>query len=183
LLQFTDGTIPRTGELAACCQVLGAFPKRDAGVIHMNKMPERSKNTSILVIEDDDINMDIMIFALNSLGWSAIPALNGPVGLAIAKAERPCLILCDIRMPHLDGYGVLAGLRADSSVATIPILAVTSLVHPQDGDHLIAAGFDGYLGKPIQLDALKSALLKHLCTSLQPMRIDNSTSPPSGTDR
>jgi CheY-like chemotaxis protein len=119
-------------------------------------------NPSILIIEDNEINMEVLIFALNSLGWNAIPALNGPVGLAIAKAERPRLILCDIHMPHLDGFGVLHGIRTDVALATIPIIAVTAFETAADEDKYLHAGFDGALGKPVQLDELKNALKKHL---------------------
>ena len=65
----------------------------------------------VLVIEDNAANMDLMIFVLNALGLIVIPALNGPAGLAIARAEIPDLIICDIQMPHLDGYAVLEALK------------------------------------------------------------------------
>ncbi len=120
--------------------------------------------TSILVIEDDDITMDMMIFLLNSLGYTVIPALNGPAGLAMAKADPPGLIICDIKMPELDGYQVLESLRADPDrrVATIPIIAVTALAMNGDQEQIIAAGFDAYLGKPVEVDALRRAVEQHL---------------------
>lgn len=117
---------------------------------------------TILVIEDNDINMDLMIFVLNALGLAVIPALNGPAGLAIAKSQRPDLILCDIQMPHLDGYAVLGALRSDPAFSGIPVIAVTALAMLGDGDQLLAQGFDGYLSKPIELDQLKAELATHL---------------------
>ncbi|HEY0064970.1 MAG TPA: response regulator [Telluria sp.] len=122
-------------------------------------------NMTILVIDDSDINMDVMLFALQALGCVAIPALNGPAGLAIAKAERPGLILCDINMPHLDGFGVLKGLRSDESIATTPIIAVTLLGSAGNGESYLAAGFDGVLGKPVHLDELKEVIRTHLSQS------------------
>ena len=119
-------------------------------------------SNTILVIEDNDINMDVMLFALQALGCTAIPALNGPAGLAIAKAERPGLILCDINMPHLDGFGVLKGLRSDEGIAATPIIAVTLLEKPEYGERYILAGFDGFLSKPVQLHELREVILKYL---------------------
>ncbi len=119
-------------------------------------------SSSILLIEDNVLNMDYMIFALNALGLSVIPALNGPAGLAIAKTQKPCLILCDIVMAELDGYGVLAALRADPAVRTIPVVAVTAMAMQGDRDRLLAAGFDGYLAKPVSLDDLKREVYQHL---------------------
>jgi CheY-like chemotaxis protein len=116
----------------------------------------------ILIIEDNEINMDLMIFVLNALGLSVIPALNGPAGLAIARSEIPDLIFCDIMMAHLDGHGVLAALKAESSLEHIPVIAVTALAMAGDGARLIAQGFDGYLSKPIDFDELKQELTRQL---------------------
>jgi CheY-like chemotaxis protein len=117
---------------------------------------------SILLIEDNEINMDMMIFVLNALGLAAIPALNGPAGLAIARSMLPDLIICDIQMPHLDGFGVLRALKSDPAMCGIPIIAVTAMAMVGDGERLIAAGFDSYLGKPIEFDDLKLELMKYL---------------------
>ncbi len=117
---------------------------------------------AILVIEDNDINMDMMILVLNSLDHPVIPALNGPAGLAIARSQRPSLILCDIQMPELDGFALLNALRADPDplVSGIPIVAVTALAEADAGKRLMDAGFDGYLGKPVDIDHLTRELRK-----------------------
>ncbi len=121
-------------------------------------------NKSILVIEDNGLTMDMMILVLMSKGFRVIPALNGPAGLSIARAERPRLIFCDIQMPELDGYGIVEALKSDPepSVSSIPIIAVTSLVGEQDRALLLAAGFSDYLAKPLDLDDLDTALQRHL---------------------
>ena len=117
---------------------------------------------TILVIEDNDINMDLMIFVLNAMKLNVIPALNGPAGLAIALSERPDLIICDIQMPHLDGYAVLNALKSNPEVSGIPVIAVTAMAMLGDGERLLAQGFDGYLSKPIEFDELKAELIEHL---------------------
>lgn len=117
---------------------------------------------AILVIDDNDINMDMMIIVLNSMDHPVIPALNGPAGLAIARSQRPSLILCDIQMPELDGFALLNALRADPDplVSGIPVVAVTAMAETGGGKRLFDAGFDGYLGKPVDIDALTMELRK-----------------------
>ncbi|MEJ7747567.1 MAG: response regulator [Luteimonas sp.] len=119
-------------------------------------------SASILLIEDNDINMDVMILILNGLGLEVIPALNGPAGLAIARSQRPDLILCDIAMPHLDGFGVLNAVKSDPDTASIPVIAVTAMAADGDGARLLAAGFDSYLSKPVEIDDLKRELARYL---------------------
>lgn len=119
-------------------------------------------NKAILVIENDPSSMDLMIFVLNYLGYTVIPALNGPAGLAIARGEVPALILCDIGMPELDGRGVLRALKSDASVSVIPVVAVTAMTTAGDREALLADGFDGYLSKPIDLGALRHEIARHL---------------------
>lgn len=116
----------------------------------------------ILVIEDNDINMDLMIFILTAFGLNVIPALNGLAGLAIAKAEVPDLIICDIHMPLLDGFGVLAALRSDPTTTHIPVVAITALAMAGDSERLLAAGFNGYLSKPVEFDQLRVTVSNHL---------------------
>ncbi|MES2898891.1 MAG: response regulator [Pseudomonadota bacterium] len=127
----------------------------------------RKFNASILVIEDNGLTMDMMIFVLMAMGYRVIPALNGPVGLSIARAERPQLIFCDICMPELDGYGVVKALRADPdpSVSGIPVIAVTASLAEDQVALLLAAGFSAYLPKPLDLDQLNAALRQHLATA------------------
>jgi CheY-like chemotaxis protein len=119
---------------------------------------------SILVIEDNDINMDMMIFLLKALGYEVLPALNGPAGLSMAMALRPKLIICDIQMPQLDGYAVLHALKTDPepAISTIPIIAVTAMAMRGDEADLMKAGFDGYLSKPVEFNDLKILLQRYL---------------------
>jgi CheY-like chemotaxis protein len=123
---------------------------------------EDRMGSSVLIIEDDDTSMDLMIFLLNSMGLLAIPALNGPAGLAIAKSQSPALILCDIQMPHLDGMAIIRHLKSDPDLCQIPVVAVTAMAMEGDEQRLRQAGFDGYLGKPIDIRALTDTLLPHL---------------------
>lgn len=103
----------------------------------------------ILVIEDNPENLELMRFLLQAFGHAPLVARHGEEGLAVAQRERPDLIICDIHMPQLDGYGVLARLRGDPVLRGIPCVAVTALAMLGDQAKVMNAGFDGYISKPI----------------------------------
>ena len=104
----------------------------------------------VLVIEDNPENLELMRFLLQAYRHEPLIARDGEEGLAAAERERPDLIVCDIHMPKLDGYGVLAGLRGDTRLRAIPCVAVTALAMLGDRAKVLAAGFDGYISKPIE---------------------------------
>lgn len=106
----------------------------------------------ILIIEDNATNMELMVYLLRAFGYEPLSASDGEAGVAAARRERPDLIICDVHLPKLDGYGVVAALKADPEVRHIPALAVTALAMVGDREKLLEAGFDGYIGKPIEPD-------------------------------
>lgn len=118
----------------------------------------------ILVIEDNEINLEMMIFVLEALGLTVIPALNGHDGLAFAQAEPPDLIICDVQMPQLDGYAVLSALKSNPALARIPVIALTAMAMSGDAARLLGQGFDGYLSKPVSFGLLKIELNNRLPT-------------------
>jgi CheY-like chemotaxis protein len=103
----------------------------------------------ILVIEDNPTNMELMTYLLNAFGHTAIVARDGEEGIAMAMAETPDLILCDLALPKVDGYGVARRLKQDPQLQAVPIIAVTASAMVGDRDKVIGAGFDGYISKPI----------------------------------
>src|SRR5947207_13285634 len=90
-----------------------------------------------------------MAYLLQAYRHLPLTALNGEDGLAMARREKPDLIVCDIQLPGMDGYAVAARIKADPTVSSIPLLAVTALAMVGDRDKVLAAGFDGYIPKPI----------------------------------
>jgi CheY-like chemotaxis protein len=104
----------------------------------------------ILVIEDNAANLELVRYLLASSGYSVLMALDGAQGVAVAREEHPDLIVCDLQMPKLDGYQVLAQLRGNPDTAASVIVAVTAFSMPRDRDKVLTAGFDGYLSKPIE---------------------------------
>jgi diguanylate cyclase (GGDEF)-like protein/PAS domain S-box-containing protein len=96
--------------------------------------------------------MELMVYLLRAFGYTPLSAIDGEAGVAAALRELPDLIICDVHLPKLDGYGVVAALKGDATVRHIPTLAVTALAMVGDRERLLEAGFDGYIGKPIEPD-------------------------------
>jgi CheY-like chemotaxis protein len=103
----------------------------------------------ILVIEDNPTNMELMVYLLTAFGHTTIPARDGEEGVEAALRLVPDLILCDLALPKLDGFGVARRLRADDRLRAVPLIAVTASAMVGDRDKVIANGFDGYISKPI----------------------------------
>lgn len=103
----------------------------------------------VLVIEDSQEHLDLMSYLLQAFGHTALRAADGEQGLETARRETPDLIVCDIHLPKIDGYEVARRLKRDPVLRSIPLVAVTALAMVGDRDKVLAAGFDGYLSKPI----------------------------------
>jgi CheY-like chemotaxis protein len=108
----------------------------------------------ILVIEDNKANLDLMVYLIGAFGHIAVSARDGEEGLRAAAQMKPDLILCDVDLPKLDGYEVVRRLKSDPDCRSIPAVAVTALAMVGDRDRVLLAGFDGYLPKPIDPEAL-----------------------------
>lgn len=112
----------------------------------------------ILIIEDNPANIELMSFLLSAYGHTPLSAADGPRGVAAARSERPDLIACDVNLPGMDGFAVLAALKGDPALAGVPILAVTALAMAGDREKVLAAGFDGYISKPIEPESFVAEL-------------------------
>jgi two-component system, cell cycle response regulator len=118
--------------------------------------------TRILVIEDNQTNRELMVYLLNAFGYATVEAGDGGSGIEIARNEHFDLIVCDIQLPKLDGYGVVKELKNHDALRKIPIIAVTALAMVGDRDRILAAGFDGYVSKPITPETFVQEVEKFL---------------------
>lgn len=112
----------------------------------------------ILVIEDNPDNLDLMTYVLKGIGHDVLAATTGEDGIRIALEERPDLILCDIHLPDRNGMEVASVLRAAPVLREVPFVAVTALAMVGDRERILAAGFDGYIAKPIEPEQFIPAL-------------------------
>ena len=106
---------------------------------------------TILIVEDNEKNMKLVRDILRHHKYETLEAANGLDGVRIASGSRPDLVLMDIQLPGMNGIDALKVLRADAATARIPVIAVTASVMQQDRNLITEAGFDGYIGKPINL--------------------------------
>ena len=104
---------------------------------------------TILLIEDNEQNRYLATFLLEQHGHKVVPAPDGPRGIELAQSVQPDIILLDIQLPVMDGYGVARALRAIHSLREVPIIAVTSYAMVGDREKALAAGCNSYIEKPI----------------------------------
>jgi DNA-binding NarL/FixJ family response regulator len=121
----------------------------------------------ILVIEDEPEMRRNITTLLRFQDYEPIAAENGRVGIEIARREQPDLILCDVMMPELDGYGVLRSLQADAKLALIPFIFLTAKGEKDDLRSGMNLGADDYLTKPVANDDLVLAIEARLSRSAQ----------------
>jgi DNA-binding NarL/FixJ family response regulator len=112
----------------------------------------------ILVIEDQPVMRRNIQTILEMEGFEVITADDGRKGIEAAKASSPDLILCDVMMPELDGYGVLTALRSDEKTVTIPFIFLTAKGEKTDLRTGMNLGADDYLAKPVSSDDLLAAV-------------------------
>lgn len=122
-------------------------------------MPKR-----ILVVEDDEKSRRLLTDVLGFHGFDVCACASGEAGLADARGCAPQAALLDIQLPGISGFDVLARLRSESGTARLPVIAVTASVMDQDRKKILAAGFDAYVSKPVNirelLDTLNQLLAK-----------------------
>ena len=91
-----------------------------------------------------------MVYLLTAFGHEVLAAQDGEEGVAAACEEAPQLIICDMHLPRLDGYGVVQFLKSHPGTRTVPAIAFTALAMVGDREKLLDAGFDDYISKPIE---------------------------------
>jgi two-component system cell cycle response regulator DivK len=105
----------------------------------------------VLIVDDNHKNLKLARDVLRFAGFQTLEASTGGVGLSLAGEHVPDVILMDIRLPDIDGMEALLRLKAGDATSSIPVVALTSFAMKGDRERLLAAGFDGYLEKPISV--------------------------------
>lgn len=106
-------------------------------------------SAKILIVEDNVANHELVQYLLKSAGYETISAWDGNDGLNKTLEFHPDLILCDLQMPVMNGYELVSYLKKDPLLKKIPVIAVTASSMAGDSDKVVAAGFNGYISKPI----------------------------------
>ncbi len=110
----------------------------------------------VLVADDKDTGRELVRTVLEDCDYEVFEAGDGMEALERAREVRPDLIILDLHMPRLDGFAVIKELRRDESFANTPVMALTASAMMGDRERALAAGFTGYIAKPIRLATLRS---------------------------
>ena len=116
----------------------------------------------VLVVEDNEKNRKLVRDVLTFKGYTVVEAESGEDGVRLARERRPRLILMDIQLPGIDGIEALRQIRADATTSAIPVLAVTASAMDRDRQKIMAAGFDGYQSKPLNVKEFVAAVAEIL---------------------
>jgi two-component system cell cycle response regulator DivK len=114
----------------------------------------------ILIADDRASSRELLRLVLERAGYAVIEAEDGHQALDRARSEHPDLVLLDLQMPGLDGYGVLAALRSEARFENLPVLALTASAMTGDRERILAAGFTDYLAKPAGPEVLRGTVAR-----------------------
>lgn len=117
---------------------------------------------TILIADDNAVSLELVADALAAPGYRIVEASNGNDALAKVRSERPQLVLLDIQMPELNGFEVLRQIRALDPTVRCQILALTAFAMEGDRERVLAAGFDGYIAKPISITKVRETVRRLL---------------------
>ena len=106
---------------------------------------------TVLVVEDNDLNMKLFHDLLEAHGYNVLQAKEGMEGLRMAREHRPDLILMDIQLPGISGLEATKRLKADETLKSIPVIAITAFAMAGDEEKIREGGCDAYIVKPISL--------------------------------
>jgi len=116
----------------------------------------------VLVVEDNEKSMKLFRDLLQATGYTTLEAVSGEDAVALALASPPDLILMDVQLPGIDGVETLARLRREPRTASLPVLAVTAQAMHGERERLLAAGFDDYLSKPVDVAELLALVRRYV---------------------
>ena len=141
------GDFTRDSVLLAVRRAIGAAPVAGPG-----------NGPTMLVVDDHDLNRELIRSLLERKGYRVLQADNAEAGIEIARREHPSLIFLDLSMPGKDGFQAARELKADETLATTPLVAVTALAMRGDEERARKAGFDAYVTKPVDRRVLEETV-------------------------
>lgn len=127
--------------------------------------------TTILIVEDNEMNRDMLSRRLQRKGFEVVIAIDGSNGIDVARATTPDLVLMDMSLPVMDGWEATRLMKADDVLKHIPVIALTAHAMADDREHAIEAGCDDYDTKPIEMPRL----LAKIHTLLNPRATERSS--------
>jgi two-component system cell cycle response regulator DivK len=117
---------------------------------------------TVLIVEDNEQNMKLFNDLLDANGFNILQATNGEEAFRLAKEHEPDLIVMDVQLPEASGLEVTQWIKAEPSIAGIPVVAVTALAMKGDEEKILSAGCDAYIAKPISVHAFLDTVKRFL---------------------
>lgn len=129
---------------------------------------QNSQPPLILAVEDNEDNLLLLSYALESLGCKLIRQNDGLTTSLVAKEYQPDLILLDILLPGISGIDIVRSLKQEPLTSHIAVIAVTALASREDRERILSAGFNDYISKPYMIEDLEALVSRYLCQELNP---------------
>jgi two-component system cell cycle response regulator DivK len=120
-------------------------------VINGNHSPDKQCSKTVLIVEDNDLNMKLFNDLLEAHGYNTLQTRDGVEALKMAREHRPDLILMDIQLPEISGLEVTKWLKEDDDLRAIPVVAVTAFAMKGDEEKIRGGGCEAYIAKPISV--------------------------------
>lgn len=118
---------------------------------HAPEAGQKAMTKTILIVEDNELNMKLFNDLLESNGHATLRTKSGLEALALARHHRPDLILMDIQLPEISGLDVTRMLKGDDELRHIPVIAITAFAMKGDEEKILDGGCEAYLSKPISV--------------------------------
>jgi two-component system, cell cycle response regulator DivK len=125
-------------------------------------MHARASTKTILIVEDNELNMKLFHDLLDAHGYATLQTRNGREALSLARKHRPSLILMDIQLPEVSGLEVTRWLKDDAELRDIPIIAVTAFAMKGDEERIRSGGCEAYISKPISVGGFMSTIRRFI---------------------
>lgn len=116
----------------------------------------------VLAVDDEPDNLEVLIEVLSMYNATVHPASNGEEAMTLLQTLRPTMVITDLSMPDMDGYQLLHKVRRTDDLKELPVIALTAHAMSGDKERILAAGFNGYLSKPIRIMTVVSDILASL---------------------
>ena len=127
-----------------------------------NSVTDDTKPKTILLVEDNEMNLDMLSRRLQRRGYEILAAMDGAKGVALAREHTPDLILMDMSLPVMDGWEATRNIKADPETRAIPVIALTAHAIAGDREKALAAGCDEYESKPVKFPELLAKIKQFL---------------------
>lgn len=117
---------------------------------------------TILIVEDNDMNLDMLSRRLERKGFTVVSARDGQAGIEAVKSQAPDLVLMDMSLPVMDGWEATRQLKADRTTRDVPVIALTAHAMEADREKALEAGCDDFATKPIDFPNLLETISRHV---------------------